>query len=71
MQVADLYAYTGGRAFDPTLPCVVFVHGAQHDHSVWILQSRFLAHHGLGVLAFDLPGHGRSAHLAPAPRNPA
>jgi len=54
------YAYTGGKAFDANLPCVVFVHGAQHDHSVWILQSRYLAHHGYGVLALDLPGHGRS-----------
>jgi pimeloyl-ACP methyl ester carboxylesterase len=55
------YAYTGGKRFDPALPTVVFVHGAQHDHSVWILQSRYLAHHGFGVLAVDLPGHGRSA----------
>jgi pimeloyl-ACP methyl ester carboxylesterase len=55
------YAYTGGKAFDAKLPTVVFVHGAQCDHSVWILQSRYLAHHGYGVLALDLPGHGRSA----------
>src|SRR5438105_4509765 len=55
------YAYTGGKRFDPKLPTVVFIHGAQHDHSVWILQSRYLAHHGFGVLAVDLPGHGRSA----------
>lgn len=55
------YAYTGGKTFDPSLPTVVFVHGGQHDHSVWILQSRYLAHHGYGVLALDLPGHGRSA----------
>jgi len=55
------YAYTGGKAFDATLPVVVFVHGAQHDHSVWSLQSRYLAHHGRAVLAVDLPGHGRSA----------
>lgn len=54
------YAYTGGKKFDPALPTVVFVHGAQHDHSVWILQSRYLAHHGYGVLALDLPGHVRS-----------
>jgi pimeloyl-ACP methyl ester carboxylesterase len=54
------YAYTGGRPFDPALPCVVFIHGAEHDHSVWALQSRYLAHHGRGVLAVDLPGHGRS-----------
>jgi pimeloyl-ACP methyl ester carboxylesterase len=38
----------------------VFIHGAQHDHSVWTLQSRWFAHHGFGVLAVDLPGHGRS-----------
>jgi pimeloyl-ACP methyl ester carboxylesterase len=55
------YAYTGGKPFDPALPAVVFIHGAEHDHSVWILQTRYLAHHGRAVLAIDLPGHGRSA----------
>jgi len=55
-----LFAYTGGRRFDPGLPCVVFIHGGEHDHCVWVLQSRYLAHHGYGVLALDLPGHGRS-----------
>jgi alpha-beta hydrolase superfamily lysophospholipase len=55
------YAYTGGKPFDPALPCVVFVHGALHDHSVWTLLARWFAHHGYGVLAVDLPGHGRSA----------
>ena len=55
------YAYTGGKTFDPSLPTVVFIHGAQHDHSVWILQSRYLAHHGYGVLALDLPGHVKSS----------
>jgi len=57
----DAYAYTGGKPLDAALPGVVFVHGALHDHSVWILQSRYLAHHGHAVLAVDLPGHGRSA----------
>ena len=50
------WAYTGGKAFNPTLPVVVFIHGAEHDHSVWALQSRYLAHHGRAVLAVDLPG---------------
>lgn len=45
---------------DAARPVVVFVHGAGHDHSVWGLQSRYLAHHGFSVLAVDLPGHGRS-----------
>ncbi len=56
-----LYAYTGGKQFDAALPTVVFLHGGEHDHSVWVLQSRYLAHHGYSVLALDLPGHGRSA----------
>jgi pimeloyl-ACP methyl ester carboxylesterase len=55
------YCYTGGKGFDAALPTVVFIHGAQNDHSVWGLQSRWFAHHGYGVLAPDLPGHGRSA----------
>lgn len=61
-----LYAYTGGRAFDPARPTVLFIHGVLNDHSVWILQSRYLAHHGYNVLAIDLPGHGRSGGAAPA-----
>jgi pimeloyl-ACP methyl ester carboxylesterase len=60
VQGRKAFAYTGGKAFDPRLPCVVFVHGAELDHSVWVLQSRYLAHHGHGVLAVDLPAHGRS-----------
>ena len=55
------YAYTGGKPFDPTRPTAVFIHGAEHDHSVWALQTRYFAHHGFGVLAVDLPGHHRSA----------
>jgi pimeloyl-ACP methyl ester carboxylesterase len=62
---ADLYAYTGGKAFAPDRPTVVFVHGALNDHSVWILQSRYFANHGYNVLAIDLPGHCKSAGEAP------
>jgi pimeloyl-ACP methyl ester carboxylesterase len=54
------YAYTGGKALNTDLPCVVFIHGALHDHSVWNLLARGLAHHGYAVLALDQPGHGRS-----------
>jgi pimeloyl-ACP methyl ester carboxylesterase len=64
VQGFDAYCYTGGKPFDPALPAVVFIHGAQNDHSVWALQSRYLAHHGFGVLAVDLPGHGRSKGAA-------
>jgi len=58
------YAYTGGKPLDPTLPCIVFVHGALNDHSVWTLLARWFAHHGHSVLAVDLPGHGRSLGAA-------
>ncbi len=62
----NLFAYTGGRS--PTTaypiadsrPTLVMIHGAANDHTVWALQSRYLAHHGFRVLAYDLPGHGRS-----------
>jgi len=57
----EIFAATGGRDFDPALPAVVFLHGAGMDHSVWALLARAFAHHGFGVLAPDLPGHGRSA----------
>jgi pimeloyl-ACP methyl ester carboxylesterase len=55
------YCYTGGKAFDPAKPTVVFLHGVLNDHSVWGLQTRYLANHGWNVLAPDLPGHCRSA----------
>ena len=57
----EAYAYTGGKTFDPSLPTIVFVHGAVHDHSVWTLPARWFAHHGHAVLAVDLPGHSRSS----------
>ena len=61
-----VYAYTGGKPFNPAQPTAVFIHGVLNDHSVWILQTRWLAHHGWNVLALDLPGHGRSGGEAPA-----
>ncbi|MBZ8139812.1 alpha/beta hydrolase [Rubrivivax gelatinosus] len=66
VQGRTAYAYTGGVTFDPALPCVVFVHGALNDHSVWTLLARWFAHHGRSVLALDLPGHGRSEGPPPA-----
>jgi pimeloyl-ACP methyl ester carboxylesterase len=54
------FAATGGRPFDPERPTVLFIHGAEIDHTVWALQTRYFAHHGRSVLAVDLPCHGRS-----------
>jgi pimeloyl-ACP methyl ester carboxylesterase len=64
-QPYDTYAYTGGKPFDADKPTLIFIHGVLNDHSVWILQTRYLANHGFNVLAVDLPGHGRSAGEAP------
>jgi len=60
VQRAKTFCYTGGKPFDPAKPTVVFVHGVLNDHSVWILQTRYFAHHGWNVLAVDLPGHCKS-----------
>ena len=59
------YAYTGGKDFNPSQPTAVLIHGVLCDHSVWALQSRYLANHGWNVLAIDLPGHceARVHHL--------
>ena len=54
------FVATGGREFDLSQPTIVLLHGAGFDHTTWALHSRWFAHHGYGVLAPDLPGHGRS-----------
>lgn len=66
IQGAPLYVYTGTRPFNPAQPTIVFIHGVLNDHSVWILQSRYLAHHAWNVLAIDLPGHGKSGGEPPS-----
>ncbi|MBI2726754.1 MAG: alpha/beta hydrolase [Polaromonas sp.] len=62
----NTYCYTAGKPIDAAKPTVVFIHGVLNDHSVWILQSRYMANHGWNVLAVDLPGHCRSEGEAPA-----
>lgn len=57
----EIFAATGGREFDATLPAIVLLHGAGFDHTTWALHTRWFAHHGFAVLAPDLPGHGRSS----------
>jgi pimeloyl-ACP methyl ester carboxylesterase len=61
---SEAFAATGGNDFDPARPTAVFLHGAGFDHSVWALMARAFASHGFGVLAPDLPGHGRSGGAA-------
>jgi pimeloyl-ACP methyl ester carboxylesterase len=60
----ETFVATGGRDFEASLPTVVLLHGAGFDHTAWALHSRWFAHHGFGVLAPDLPGHGRSSGAA-------
>ncbi len=65
VQGQKIYCYTGGKPFDAAKPTLVFIHGVLNDHSVWILQTRYFAHHGFNVLAVDLPGHGKSEGSCP------
>lgn len=45
---------------DRDVPAVVFLHGAGMDHTVWQLQSRYIAHHGYRSIAANFPGHDKS-----------
>jgi len=62
-----VYLYTGTKELISDQDSIVFVHGAGLDHTVWLLQSRYFAHHGWNAIAVDLPGHGHSE--GPALRN--
>src|SRR3954454_17498778 len=57
----EAFVASGGREFDASQPAIVLLHGAGFDRTAWALHSRWFAHHGYGVLAPDLPGHGRSS----------
>lgn len=57
---AQVFATTGGQPFDADKPCVLFLHGASFDRTVWKLATRYFAWRGRSVLAVDMPGHGRS-----------
>lgn len=56
----NAHAVTGGLVPADSAPVMVLIHGAGMDGTVWQLQSRYLAHRGVRVLAVDLPGHGHS-----------
>jgi pimeloyl-ACP methyl ester carboxylesterase len=56
-----IHVGTGSRPFEAAdREAILFLHGAGMDHTVWVMPSRYFARHGYGVLAPDLPGHGRS-----------
>jgi pimeloyl-ACP methyl ester carboxylesterase len=63
IEVAQDQAFvgTGSARFSNEKPCVIFLHGAGMDHSVWVMPSRYFARHGFAVVAPDFPAHGRSA----------
>ncbi len=55
-----VFATTGGKPFDNSLPCIIFLHGSGLDHTFWGLHSRFFAFRKYAVLVPDLPGHSHS-----------
>ncbi len=57
---SPVFASTGSVHAAPDAPTIVFIHGAAHDHTVWVMIARYFARKGYSVLSVDLPGHGRS-----------
>ena len=41
------------RKFDSNKKCIIFIHGAGMDHTVWFQQSRFFANKGFSVISID------------------
>jgi pimeloyl-ACP methyl ester carboxylesterase len=60
VQENQVYCHTSDQNFQAELPTLIFIHGAQNNHSVWETPSHYFAHHGYNILAVDLPGHGLS-----------
>ena len=56
----QVFASTGGKAFDNKKVAVMFLHGSGLDHTFWGLHSRFFAFRNYAVLVPDLPGHSHS-----------
>lgn len=59
-----IHVGTGGKEFDASKPCVVFLHGSGMDHRAFALQTRRFAFGGFSVLAPDFPAHSLSAGQA-------
>ena len=57
---ARIFVSTGGRDFNASLPTILLIHGSGQSHLTWLLQARFFANRGFGVVAADLPAHGLS-----------
>jgi pimeloyl-ACP methyl ester carboxylesterase len=56
----QIFASTGGKAFDNEKPVIIFLPGSALDHTFWGLHSRFFAFRNYAVLCPDLPGHSHS-----------
>lgn len=54
------FSSTGGKPFDNSRPCVLFLAGSGLDHTFWGLHSRFFAFRKYSVLCPDVPGHSHS-----------
>ena len=51
----DIHIATGGRSFDAAGEVIIMLHGSGQNHLTWVLQSRYFAYRGYGILAPDFP----------------
>ena len=55
-----VFVGTGSTPIQSGRPVIVFLHGAEMDHSVWLMPARYFARQGFNVVAPDFPQHGQS-----------
>lgn len=55
-----VFVSTGGRPLPQSRRPALFLHGSGQSHISFLLQGRFLANRGFGVINPDMPGHGQS-----------
>ena len=60
----SIFVGTGGVDWVEDQPCLLLMHGAGMNRTVWVLLARYFARHGYNLIVPDLPGHGESAGTA-------
>ncbi len=56
----SIFVGTGGVGWVEDRPCLLLMHGAGMNRTVWVLLARYFSRHGYNLIVPDLPGHGES-----------